>query len=249
MDKLVDTVDTFLKVVLECRESGVAPLRARLAERANQSGASASGTVGRMTRDGLVDPASGKHLALTPAGLRRAISVLRKHRLAECLLADVIGLDWHEVHAEASQWEHVIGDSAEARLIDVLGNPTHSPYGNPIPKPGAVRWPPRNPPGAATLLDLAATASRPTVGRILWITERAQCDASTLAMLFRHGVVPNATGTFDICAPFVRLDLDSRSRTVDLPHAVAARIFAVPVRGSRALPAPRTTTNRRRSDR
>ncbi|WP_066912651.1 metal-dependent transcriptional regulator [Millisia brevis] len=228
MDKLVDTVDTFLKVVLECRESGVAPLRARLAERANQSGASASGTVGRMTRDGLLDPAGGKHLSLTPAGLRRAISVLRKHRLAECLLADVIGLDWIEVHAEASQWEHVIGDSAAARLTDVLGNPTHSPYGNPIPKPGAVRWPPRNPPGAATLLDLAATATSPTSGRILWITERAQCDAATLGTLFHRGVLPNATGTVEPCGPFVRFVLDSRSGAVDLPRAVAAQIVALP---------------------
>lgn len=228
MDKLVDTVDTFLKVVLECRESGVAPLRARLAERANQSGASASGTVGRMIRDGLVDPASGRHLVLTPLGLRRAISVLRKHRLAECLLADVIGLDRSEVHAEASQWEHVIGDSAEARLIEVLGHPTRSPYGNPIPKAGAVRWPPRNPSGAATVADLAASARAPVTGRILWITERAQSDPSTLAMLLRMDVLPDATGTFEICGPSVRLTLDARGRAVDLPRAVAAQIFAAP---------------------
>src|SRR5689334_13170748 len=74
-----------------------------------------------------------RHLELTDKGRALAISVMRKHRIAERLLVDVIGLPWEEVHAEACRWEHVMSDDVERRLMKVLNNPTTSPFGNPIP--------------------------------------------------------------------------------------------------------------------
>ena len=70
---------------------------------------------------------------LTEKGRGRAESVVRKHRLAERLLTDVIGLDWHKAHLEAGRWEHVISDEVEERLVKLLENPTTCPHGNPIP--------------------------------------------------------------------------------------------------------------------
>ena len=92
-----------------------------------------SQTVARMERDGLVVVAGDRHLELTDAGRGRAVSVMRKHRLAERLLVDVIGLEWELVHAEACRWEHVMSEAVERKLVQLLDNPTISPYGNPIP--------------------------------------------------------------------------------------------------------------------
>ena len=86
-----------------------------------------------MERDGLLTVEGDRHLELTEEGNRLATRVMRKHRLAERLLTDVIGLDWELVHAEACRWEHVMSETVERRLIELLDHPTESPYGNPIP--------------------------------------------------------------------------------------------------------------------
>src|SRR5688500_12499202 len=130
---LVDTTEMYLKTILELEEEGVPPLRARIAERLGQSGPTVSQTVARMERDGLVVVAGDRHLELTAQGRARAVSVMRKHRLAERLLIDVIGLEWEFVHAEACRWEHVMSEAVERKLVKLLDNPTTSPYGNPIP--------------------------------------------------------------------------------------------------------------------
>ena len=87
----------------------------------------------RMERDGLVVVGGDRHLELTAVGRGRAVAVMRKHRLAERLLVDVIGLEWEYVHAEACRWEHVMSEAVERKLVALLDNPTVSPYGNPIP--------------------------------------------------------------------------------------------------------------------
>src|SRR5690349_23639046 len=86
-----------------------------------------------MERDGLLHVAGDRHLELTDKGRALAIRVMRKHRLAERLLVDVIGMPWEEVHAEACRWEHVMSEAVERRLLELLNHPTESPYGNPIP--------------------------------------------------------------------------------------------------------------------
>src|SRR5690606_80294 len=109
------------------------PLRARISERLGHSGPTVSQTVGRMERDGLVVVSEDRRLELTGSGRSKAVNVMRKHRLAERLLSDVIGLDWAYVHEEACRWEHVMSEQVERRLVELRGHPTESPYGNPIP--------------------------------------------------------------------------------------------------------------------
>jgi DtxR family transcriptional regulator, Mn-dependent transcriptional regulator len=133
VNDLIDTTEMYLRTIYDLEEEGVVPLRARIAERLEQSGPTVSQTVARMERDGLLMVAEDRHLELTKAGRARAISVMRKHRLAERLLVDVIGLEWEHVHNEACRWEHVMSEAVERKLVKLLGGPTTSPYGNPIP--------------------------------------------------------------------------------------------------------------------
>src|SRR5690349_15695301 len=123
----------YLRTIYELEEEGVVPLRARIAERLGQSGPTVSQTVARMERDGLVGVTGDRHLELTPLGREKATRVMRKHRLAERLLLDVIGLEWEYVHDEACRWEHVMSDRVERKLLSMLVDPRESPYGNPIP--------------------------------------------------------------------------------------------------------------------
>ena len=115
MNDLTDTTEMYLRTIYELEEEGVVPLRARIVERLGQSGPTVSQTVARMERDGLLVVSDDRHLELTDTGRARAIAVMRKHRLAERLLVDVIGLRWDLVHAEACRWEHVISDEVEQR--------------------------------------------------------------------------------------------------------------------------------------
>ncbi len=133
MSDLIDTTEMYLRTIYELEEEGIVPLRARIAERLQQSGPTVSQTVARMERDHLVQVQGDRHLELTAEGRARATRVMRKHRLAERLLIDVIGLDWEMVHDEACRWEHVISEDVERRLVVLLNTPTESPYGNPIP--------------------------------------------------------------------------------------------------------------------
>src|SRR5437764_11238446 len=130
MNDLIDTTEMYLRTIYDLEEEGVVPLRARIAERLEQSGPTVSQTVARMERDGLLTVAEDRHLELTNAGRARAVRVMRKHRLAERLLVDVIGLEWEHVHSEACRWEHVMSEAVERKLIALLGNPSTSPYGN-----------------------------------------------------------------------------------------------------------------------
>ena len=130
---LIDTTEMYLRTIYELVEEGIVPLRARIAERLHQSGPTVSQTVARMERDGLLTVEGDRHLELTDEGNRLAVRVMRKHRLAERLLTDVIGLEWEHVHAEACRWEHVMSETVERRLVELLDHPTESPYGNPIP--------------------------------------------------------------------------------------------------------------------
>ena len=133
MSDLIDTTEMYLRTILELQEEDIIALRARIAERLGHSGPTVSQTVARMERDGLVVVTTDRHLELTERGAEVATGVMRKHRLAERLLADVIGLDWEYVHEEACRWEHVMSERVEQRLYELLGKPDASPYGNPIP--------------------------------------------------------------------------------------------------------------------
>jgi DtxR family transcriptional regulator, Mn-dependent transcriptional regulator len=130
---LIDTTEMYLRTVFELEEEGVAPLRARIAERLSQSGPTVSQKVARMEQDGLLRVAGDRQLALSETGRALAVRVVRKHRLAECLLVSVIRLPLEQARIEACRWEHVISESVERRLFELLGQPGHCPHGHPIP--------------------------------------------------------------------------------------------------------------------
>lgn len=193
MSDLIDTTEMYLRTIYELEEEGIVPMRARIAERLHQSGPTVSQTVSRMQRDGLVEVGPDRRLELTANGREAAVRVMRKHRLAECLLVEVIGMPWEQVHEEACRWEHVMSEAVERRLLELLGNPTVSPYGNPIPGlaellPGMKAEP------SADLVPLAEVATgdvrRLVVRRI---AEPIQDHADTMARLRRVGAIPGAT--------------------------------------------------------
>lgn len=133
MTDLIDTTEMYLRTILELEEEGHVPLRARISERLDQSGPTVSETVARMEKNGLVVVSGDRHLELTTEGRHLAIEVMRKHRLAELLLANVIGLDWHLVHEEACRWEHVMSEQVELKILELVKDVETSPFGNPVP--------------------------------------------------------------------------------------------------------------------
>ena len=135
---LIDTTEMYLRTIFELEEEGIVPLRARIAERLGQTGPTVSQTVARMERDGLLRLEGDRQLVLTETGHTLATRVMRKHRLAECLLVGVIGLPWEEVHVEACRWEHVISEQVERRLVELLDYPVCCPHGNVIPGLGEL---------------------------------------------------------------------------------------------------------------
>jgi DtxR family Mn-dependent transcriptional regulator len=174
---LIDSTEMYLRIVLELEEEGIPALRARVAERLHLSAPSVSEGVSRLEEQGLLVLTEDRTVALTDRGREWASSVMRKHRLAERLLADVIGLDPAFIHEEACRWEHVISDRVEERIAELLGNPTTSPYGNPIPGSG-VNGP------AAIALDVFE-GGRATVHSF---SEQLQGESEIVAALFAAGV-------------------------------------------------------------
>ncbi|MVU77065.1 dihydrofolate reductase [Nocardia sp. ET3-3] len=197
MKDLVDTTEMYLRTIYDLEEEGVTPLRARIAERLEQSGPTVSQTVARMERDGLLTVAGDRHLELTEKGRSMAVAVMRKHRLAERLLVDIIGLEWENVHAEACRWEHVMSEEVERRLVEVLNHPTTSPYGNPIPGLDELGIVPGS--GAeeklVRLSDLPNGQAQAVVVRRL--SEHIQTDPETINQLREAGVVPDARVTVE----------------------------------------------------
>lgn len=223
MSDLIDTTEMYLRTVFELEEEGVPPLRARIAERLGHSGPTVSQTVARMERDGLLSVLPDRSLQLTPAGRAAATRVMRKHRLAECLLVDVIGLDWPSVHEEACRWEHVMSEAVERRLLELLDQPRFSPFGNPIPgldellndapAPASGQW-------NSMAAELDEGAGTFTVARI---GEHVQHHLDLMSSLDRIGVRPGARVTAEIRDGDVQLSSTGGSEL--LPAWVAEMIM------------------------
>ena len=229
MKDLVDTTEMYLRTIYELEEEGVVPLRARIAERLEQSGPTVSQTVARMERDGLVHVAGDRHLELTDEGREHAVDVMRKHRLAERLLVDVIGLELAKVHAEACRWEHVMSDDVERRLVEVLADPTTSPYGTPIPgldRIGYASTAPRD----VEVIRLSELGTRaPTRVRLRALGENVQVDPELLTRLQRAGLAPHQELTVSRDGDDVVLEgASGDSVTVDLDHAHAIQVELLP---------------------
>ena len=213
-------LEEYLEAIHELEEEGTEPIQARLAERLGHSAPSVSEMIRRLRTDGWVEP-KGKAVVLTSKGRTRAESVVRKHRLAERLLTDVIGLAWHKAHVEACRWEHVISDEVEARLVELLEHPTTCPHGNPIPGMGAPR---------VGLVALSGLAPGDRL-RLERVTEQVEIDMDSLTYLSVHGFTPGADAEVRSKAPdgTLTLALDGvdglDGETIALGPGLASQLF------------------------
>jgi DtxR family Mn-dependent transcriptional regulator len=207
-------IEEYLETIYELQEEGVPAIQARLAERLGHAPPSVSEMIGRLRTEGFVEP-RGRSLVLTKKGHDRAESVVRKHRLAERLLTDVIGLEWHKTHLEACRWEHVISDDVEARLVVLLGNPSTCPHGNPIP---GAKAPDRE------LTVLAASQPGDHV-RLERVTEQVEVDMESLTYLDAHGFIPGTAAEVSDRAADGTLTLKLEDGTIELAPELAGQLF------------------------
>jgi len=203
--------EEYCECIYELREDDVEVIRARIADRLQVSRPSVSEMIRRMESEGLVSVVDGR-VRLTPAGEDLAQRVVRRHRLAERFLTDILGLSWADAHREAGRWEHVMSDSVEQAMDRVLGSPSTCPHGNPIP--GADYVAPR-----AVRLAEVSPGQRFVVSRI---PEELEFTAGMLDFLEATGLMPGTGGVVsstgsdgmvvDIAGTSVTLDQFASSR-------------------------------------
>lgn len=184
MAEMHDTTEEYLETILELEEEGVLPIRARLVERLGVSAPSVSETVSRLVEAGYTELMGDRSLRLTEKGRALATTVVRRHRLAERLLVDVIGLEWEKVHKEAARWEHAISADVEEKLIILLGDPATCPHGNPIP--GTSRA------ADATITKPLSLVSTGEI-KVIRIGERIEVDDEALRLLATADLTPGRT--------------------------------------------------------
>ena len=215
MAELHDTTEEYLETILSLEEEGVVPMRARLVERLGLSAAAVSETVGRLVDGGWVELQGDRRLRLTAKGRGLATTIVRRHRLAERLLVDVIGLEWEKVHAEAARWEHAISADVEEKLVLLLGDPATCPHGNPIP--GSQRSQ-----SVIPTVALADAAVGPiTVARV---SERLEMSDEALILIAGAHLMPGCDATIiDANAEGVTVKTDTGEYRV--PPRVAESLY------------------------
>ncbi len=208
-------VEEYLETVHALAEEGVPVIQARIAERLGRSAPSVSEMLGRLEADGFV-ARGGRAIVLTPAGAQLATKVVRRHRLAERLLVEVIGLEWHKVHREAGRWEHVISDDVEEKLVALLGDPGSCPHGNPIP-------------GSANTISTAThrPITEAPVGEavvIVRIGEEVEHDDAAIEAISAGGLTPGASATL-LASGGGKLRLTTPTGTTELAEDVARGLY------------------------
>jgi DtxR family transcriptional regulator, Mn-dependent transcriptional regulator len=211
-------VEEYLETMLALAEEGVPVIQARIAERLGRSAPSVSEMLDRLIEDGYVTR-DGRRLSLTDSGRALAEKVVRKHRLAERLLVDVIGLEWHKVHREAGRWEHVISDDVEARLVELLGDPATCPHGNPIP--GS-----HSPSSSVPTRPLTEAGEGERV-RLLRISEEVELNLGSLTLLDRGGFIPGAVAEVGGRDPdgTVELTVEGGTGAIRVSRDLSDRLF------------------------
>ncbi|HEY3831834.1 MAG TPA: metal-dependent transcriptional regulator [Acidimicrobiia bacterium] len=210
-----DATEEYLENILEIEEEGTRVMRARLVERLGLSAAAVSETVGRLADNGYVELADDRTLSLTSKGRVLATTIVRRHRLAERLLVDVIGLEWEKVHREADRWEHVISDDVEEKLIALLGDPATCPHGNPIP--GSLHSAPE-----VSTLPLSQAAPGPvTVRRV---SERIEIDDVAIQLVADAALTPGRDATVT-ASDSSAVQVHTASGDYSIPVAVAEQLY------------------------
>ncbi|MSO17255.1 MAG: dihydrofolate reductase [Actinobacteria bacterium] len=219
MAEMHDATEEYLETILEIEEEGVIPIRARLVERLGLSAATVSEQVKRLVGQGYADLLDDRSVRLTDSGRAIATSIVRRHRLAERLLTDVIGLEWEKVHREADRWEHAISAEVEEKLVELLGDPATCPHGNPIP--GSHNR-------ADTIGSVALAAVAPGQIRITRVSEKIELDDAAMSILAQAGLVPGRESSV------VRVEksgvvVKGADREHLVPMAIAQLTFVAPV--------------------
>ena len=217
MDGHHPAVEQYLETVLELEEAGIVPMRARIVERLGVSAPAVSETVKRLEREGYLTLDADRVLHLTETGRTYATSMLRKHRLAEVLLVEVLKVPWPQVHEEACRLEHAISDSLERHLVTLLDDPGTCPHGSPIP--GS-----RNAPAEAPRLQALSAVPAGGACVVRRIDEHLQTLVPRMQELEAAGLMP---GTHVVVsdAEDGRVHLQVSGRSVDLDATVAAEVY------------------------
>jgi len=214
------TIEEYLEAVLNMLSEGKPVLGARLAERLQVSPPTVTATLQRMARDELIITSKHKEITLTEQGMKKAISIVKRHRLAERLLTDILKVPWTETHQEACLLEHGISESVMNRLYQVLGKPTTCPHGNPIPMDDVL------PPLQGTPLDTIAVGQKVVVERI---SEEANRLQELMQYLDQAGIKPGATISIKETAPYAgTIEVTINNKAFSLGTKAAAMVWVVP---------------------
>ncbi|MEM7322205.1 MAG: metal-dependent transcriptional regulator [Actinomycetota bacterium] len=208
--------EEYSETIFELEEDGIDVIQARIAERLEVSRPAVSEMIKRMTAEGLVEVDDRSTITLTKSGRSLARTIVRRHRIAERFLTDVLNLGWAEAHHEAGRWEHVISPKVEAAMMDILDDPTTCPHGNPIPGTDYAM-----PPSAQPLGELAAN-DRFVVERI---PEELEFQEGQLAYLEGAGLVPGKAGTLLTIGPDGTATVMVDDSPVGISGFAAARII------------------------
>jgi DtxR family transcriptional regulator, Mn-dependent transcriptional regulator len=207
-------LEEYLEAIHELDEEGIQVIQARLADRLGHSAPAVSEMIRRLKTEGYLT-VEDHDVKLTSKGRTRAESVVRKHRLAERLLTDIIGLPWHKSHLEACRWEHVMSDEVEDRLITLLGNPQTCPHGNPIPGSS---------PMSRQLVALSSLHPGANI-RLERVTEQIEIDLASLVYLSENGFIPGTDARVASRAPDGTLTVQMGTRTIALGPALAEQLY------------------------
>ncbi len=215
--------EEYSETIFELEEDGIDVIQARIAERLEVSRPAVSEMIKRMTKEGLVKVDDDGRIVLTTSGRSIAQTVVRRHRIAERFLTDVLKLGWAEAHHEAGKWEHVISGQVEEAMMRLLDDPTTCPHGNPIPGTDYV-----NPASAAALGSLSADEEF-VVERI---PEELEFQEGQLTYLETAGLIPGRTGQILSIAPDGTTTVTVDGKPVGISSFAAERIIVrVPAAG------------------
>lgn len=207
--------EEYCETIYELHEDDVDVIQARIAERLEVSRPAVSEMIRRMEAEGLVE--IDRAVRLTAKGQRLAETVVRRHRLAERLLTDILGLSWADAHQEAGKWEHVISDSVEAAIVRLLENPTTCPHGNPIPGTDYQA------PDSVALSELSV-GNEFTVSRI---PEALEFTPGLLDFLEEAAIQPGHSGTVTALSPDGTTTIEIHGRHVGVGSYASTRILVV----------------------
>ena len=205
--------EEYCECIYELAEDDVDVIQARIAERLTVSRPAVSEMMRRLETEGLIETAHG--IRLTADGQRLATTVVRRHRLAERFLTDILHLSWAEAHHEAGKWEHVMSDSVEQAMDGLLGNPTTCPHGNPIPGSNYVE-------GKSRPLSHVNVGEGFTVSRI---TEELEFTPGLLEFLEASALQPGNAGTITAASPDGTLTVEIDGKHVGVGAFASARIL------------------------